>query len=447
MLHHDERVAGFREPVQQSNQARHVLAMQAGRRLVEQQQGARLPRVDLGQVADQLEALGFAAGQRRERLAHGEVPQTDFLEAGELGGGGRAFAEELARLLDRHREQVADGLAVVAEAQHLVAEALAVARGAGQGDVGDELHLHRLPTRAAAPFAAAFAGVEREVRGGEPGRLRLRRVAEQRADGVPGADVERRVGPRRAGRGGLVDERDLRRFPVELHPLRCRGLVACFRIAPTDDLMEQRGLARARDAAEADQAAERDRTGEVAEVVDRRAGDAETRSRVADRAGGTDVRHAPTRQPVARGGGLGLQDALRRPLVDEVAALGAGARPDLDQPVGGAHDGLVVLDDHDRVALFDQAPEDADHAREVARVHADARLVEHEDRVRQASPQARGEIDALHLAAGERPGEPVEREVAEADGFEVAESREDRLERVVGRVARILGRERCEQRA
>ena len=131
VFHHDERVAGFGQAMQQADQAGHVLAVQAGRGFVEKQQRAALAGVDLGKVADQLEALGFAAGERRERLAHREVAEADFFEAGELGGGGRAFAEELARLGDGHREQVADGLAVIMEAEHLVAEAFAVAGRAG----------------------------------------------------------------------------------------------------------------------------------------------------------------------------------------------------------------------------------------------------------------------------------------------------------------------------
>jgi len=61
-----------------------------------------------------------------------------------------------------------------------------------------------------------------------------------------------------------------------------------------------------------------------------------------------------------------------------------------------------VFDDHHRVALVDEAAEDRHHAGEVAGVHADARLVEDEDRVRQAGAEARGQVDALDLAAGER---------------------------------------------
>ena len=112
------------------------------------------------------------------------------------------------------------------EAQHFIAETLTVTGRAGESDVGDELHLHRLPARAAAAFAATFAGVKREVRGREARGLCLGRVAEQRPDCVPGADIEGGVGARRARGGRLVDERDLGRFLVELHPFQFLGFIA-----------------------------------------------------------------------------------------------------------------------------------------------------------------------------------------------------------------------------
>ena len=104
VFHDDERVASLREAMEKADQACDVLAMQAGRRFVEEQEGARLTCINLGKVADQLEALGFAAGKSGERLTHREVAEADFFEAGELGGGRRAFAEELTRLGHRHRE-------------------------------------------------------------------------------------------------------------------------------------------------------------------------------------------------------------------------------------------------------------------------------------------------------------------------------------------------------
>ena len=70
VFHDDERVASFREAMEQADQARNVLAVQARRRFVEEQERARFARINLGKVADQLEALGLATGKSGERLAH-----------------------------------------------------------------------------------------------------------------------------------------------------------------------------------------------------------------------------------------------------------------------------------------------------------------------------------------------------------------------------------------
>ena len=130
-----------------------------------------------------------------------------------------------------------------------------------------------------------------------------------------------------------------------------------------------------------------------------------------------------------------------------MAAFGAGAWADFDEPVGSAHDGFVVLDDHHRVALVDETAKDTDHAREVAGVHAHARFVEDEDRVREAGAEAGRQVDALDFAARERARETVEGEVAEAHRFEVAQASEDGFEGVVGWMTRVLRREGREQRA
>ena len=56
----------------------------------------------------------------------------------------------------------------------------------------------------------------------------------------------------------------------------------------------------------------------------------------------------------------------------------------------------------------------ADHAVHVARMQADARLVEHEQRVDQRRAERGRQVDALDLAAGERARLAVERQIAQA---------------------------------
>ena len=56
-----------------------------------------------------------------------------------------------------------------------------------------------------------------------------------------------------------------------------------------------------------------------------------------------------------------------------------------------------------------------DQTGRVARVQANGRLVQHIERTHQPRTQRRGELNALRLAAGERRGKSVERDVFEAD--------------------------------
>jgi hypothetical protein len=93
---------------------------------------------------------------------------------------------------------------------------------------------------------------------------------------------------------------------------------------------------------------------------------------------------------------------------------------------------LVVLDDEDGVADVGEVAEGGDEAVVVALVEADGGLVEHVARADQAAADLRGQADALGLAAGERRGAAVEREVLEADAREEAEAVVDLLEDRLG---------------
>ncbi len=76
---------------------------------------------------------------------------------------------------------------------------------------------------------------------------------------------------------------------------------------------------------------------------------------------------------------------------------------------------FVVLDHDDRIAEIAQSGQRAEQSLVVALVQADRRLVEHVHHADEAGADLRGEADALRLAAGERIGLAVEREVVEAD--------------------------------
>ena len=114
-------------------------------------------------------------------------------------------------------------------------------------------------------------------------------------------------------------------------------------------------------------------------------------------------------------------------LKDDVAAAAAGLGADFDDVIGGANHGLVVFDDDDGVAGVGERTDDRDEPVDVARVQADAGLIEDEERVDERGAEAAREVDALHLAAGERFRRAVEREIAEADLLEVAQAGDDRV--------------------
>ena len=118
----------------------------------------------------------------------------------------------------------------------------------------------------------------------------------------------------------------------------------------------------------------------------------------------------------------------RRSGEPHIAPVFTGSRSEVDDVIARADDFGVVLDDDDGVAVVAQLLEDPHEPAGIARVEADRRLVQDVERVHERGPDRRGEVDALQLASGERPGLPVEREVAETDLDEVAEARADLFE-------------------
>ena len=92
----------------------------------------------------------------------------------------------------------------------------------------------------------------------------------------------------------------------------------------------------------------------------------------------------------------------------------AGARPHVDQIVGGP-DRLLVMFDHDhRVAEVAQALERLQQALVVALVEADRRFVQDIKHAREPRADLRGEADALAFAAGERARGARQGEVVQA---------------------------------
>ena len=110
-----------------------------------------------------------------------------------------------------------------------------------------------------------------------------------------------------------------------------------------------------------------------------------------------------------------LSSFAQRAFEDDLAAVLARARAQIDDVVRRAHHVGIVLHHHDRVAQFAQFFQDADQPAGVAAVQSDGRLVQHVAGAHQPRAQTRGELDALRLAARERGRQPVEREIVQPD--------------------------------
>ena len=117
---------------------------------------------------------------------------------------------------------------------------------------------------------------------------------------------------------------------------------------------------------------------------------------------------------------------------NDLAAVFSRARAEIENAVGGAHDVGIVLDDQDRVSQVAQVVQDLDQPMRVAAVQSDGRLVEHIQRADQPRSQRSRELNALRFAAGERGGEPVERQVFEADFVQEAQPLLDFQQQLVG---------------
>jgi hypothetical protein len=216
VLDHQQRMPGVQQLAQRAHQLGDVVEVQPGGGLVEQEQRARFwppPGAGpggLGQEAGQLQALRLAAAERGHRLAQAHVVQAD-VDDGLQPRHHLAVALEPVRGLGHGQVQHVGHAELVRPAhqlhvQHLGAVAAAVAVGAAQVDVGQELHLHVLEAAAAAGGAAAVAGVEAEGAGAVAALARQRRVGEELAQFVEGADVAGRVAARGLADRALVDE-------------------------------------------------------------------------------------------------------------------------------------------------------------------------------------------------------------------------------------------------
>ena len=247
-----------------AEERRDVVHVEADGRLVEEIEDVPVALVD--EVKGQLDPLQLAAREGRRRLAQAQVAQADVLEGLDLLDDVRPVGEELEGVVDGQVQDVVDVLPLVADLEDLALEPLPLAGLAGQGDVGQELHLHDLLAGALAVLAAAAGRVEREIAGLVAQGLGLARLAEEVADAVHGLGVGGGDGARRGADRRLVDHDDL---VDELQAADVLETLPRALAAPAlvEDVVEEGALARARDARDAGEDAQRQADVEMPEVV------------------------------------------------------------------------------------------------------------------------------------------------------------------------------------
>ena len=151
-------------------------------------------------------------------------------------------------------------------------------------------------------------------------------------------------------------------------------------------------------------------------------------------------RHRQLARQISAGERVRLRHDLgRRALRDDLAAMDAGARADVDDVVGLQDRVLVMLDHDHRVAEIAQAPQRLQQALVVALVQADRRLVQHVEHAGEARADLRGQADALALAARQRAGVARQGEVIEPDIDQEAQPLADLLQDAAGDLV-LLGR-------
>ena len=222
---------------------------------------------------------------------------------------------------------------------------------------------------------------------------------------------------------------------------RLGGLAEVAGERGVEHVLHERALARAADPGDDDEVMQRQLDRDVLQVVLARVLDDEPRRRIASTRRLKPMPACFLAAEVGAGQRVGALDRLvGRAIEHDLAAADARAGAHVDQAVGGQHHGRVVFDDDERVAGVAQATHRLDDAVQIARMQADARLVEHEERLRKRGAERRRQVDALHLAAREGAALAVERQVADADVAEILQARahlvEQQLQRLVEQPAR-----------
>ena len=346
--------------------------------LVQNVQGAA--RVALGQFLRELDALGLTAGQRGGTLAQADVAQANIQQGLQAAADLRHGFEEGMGLFHRHVQHVGNALALVVDLQRLAVVALALAHVAGDVHIGQEVHFHADHAVAFTGLAAAAAHVEGEAPRAVAALAGGRYAGKQFADGREEPGVGGGVAARGATDGALVDGDHLVEV-VQTVDLAAGGrfglgAVELLRQRLVQGVVDEGGLAAARNTGDADHQAHGDVDARFLQVVAAGIQDADPAPVRRLALGGHGNLQGAAQVPAGEGFGL-VDDVLHAALGDDLAAVLAGTQAHVDHVVGGADGVFVMLDDQHRVAQVAQVGEGGEQPVVVALVKADGGLVQH----------------------------------------------------------------------
>src|SRR6266852_1772821 len=407
--------------------------MQAGGGLVEDVEGAA--GLGLGKRAGELDALGFAAGERGGGLAELDVAEADFDEGGKFLLNLRNFVEQLQGFGGRKIQDVGNGVAFEAHGERLGIVAAAAADFAGDVNIGKKIHFDAAQAIALAGFAAAAFYVEAEAAGTVAALARFGEHGEKLANGRENAGVGGRVGGRGAADGSLVDLDDfvdlIGADDFAVRAGRLLGAIEFLGEGAIENVVDEGGFAGAGNAGDDGEKSEGQGDVDIFEIV---GASAENLDGFAVGAaalfGDGDMGGAAE---IASGERFGAGGDVRRLAVsDEIAAGVARAGAEVDHEIGAANGVFIVLDNEHGVAEIAKLLEGAEQASVVAGVQADGGLVEDVEDAAEARADLGGEADALGFAAGERGGGTAEAEIAEAYGEKEVEALGNFFERAAG---------------
>ena len=207
MLDDDDGIPTIDEAIEDAEEDADILEVQTRSRLVKDIDG--LPRVALSELGGQLDTLTLSAREGRRGLPELDIAEAYILQDLKLLEDMGDVSEELHRRIDRHVEDVGDGLALEAHLEGLSIVATPVTSLAGSEDVGEEVHLDGLVAIPRAGLTASARDVEGEASRLVAAHLTLGKPHEEVTDIGEDARISRRITTGRTADRRLVYGDDL----------------------------------------------------------------------------------------------------------------------------------------------------------------------------------------------------------------------------------------------